>query len=51
MGGALGVGLAAVAGGIGLTLAARRRRAAAHDGSKPHDGHDETAASGEDRAD
>ena len=33
MGGALGLGLTAVAGGIGLTLAARRRRAVANDES------------------
>lgn len=33
MGGALSLGLAAVAGGIGLTFAARRRRAVADEGS------------------
>lgn len=51
MGGALGLGIAAVAGGLGLTVAARRRRAAAHDAPDAHVAHEDPAASGEDQAD
>lgn len=51
MGGALGLGIAAVAGGIGLTVASRRRRAAAHDARDAHVAHEDPAASGEDQAD